>query len=256
MPNKINLIIAIFAILLVSPFAYAIDGFNQDPTFVAKDVWSIKYIQMFKQAIKEKYDLSDETLNGNLIVISVVKGTESDGFAIPFATEKYGRIHYVYKVGWALYNDLGIRFDVQDDSGAELSDQQILDNMKTSLTPVFAINSIVSKDQARNSCNPQAEFPDLESPWYSNDNNIRFYGAGTGLVFECHKTVNTEENKCITEVFSLETGEKLNRSEGACLVYSPDGKVPVSGFSSTDIIYSITTILVIAGIVIFLKRRK
>ncbi|MBS3056714.1 MAG: hypothetical protein J4473_04740 [Candidatus Aenigmarchaeota archaeon] len=256
MPNKISFIITIFAILSMSQFAYAIAGFDQDPNFVPKEEWSIKYIQLFKQAIEEKYNIDDETLNNNLIIISVTKGTKSDGFAIPFTIEKLGKIHYIYKIDWALYNGLGIKFDIQDDSGNDLIDQQILDNMKSNLFPIFTITNIISKEQAVNSCSPSAEFPSIEFPWYSNDNNIRFDEHRNELVFYCYKTISTEENKCLTETFSLETGEKLDSSEGACFVYSQGGKGSAGGFSSIYIISIVVILVVIALIVIFVKRRK
>src|SRR3989338_6506301 len=227
MPNKISFIITIFAILSMSQFAYAIAGFDQDPNFVPKEEWSIKYIQLFKQAIEEKYNIDDETLNNNLIIISVTKGTKSDGFAIPFTIEKLGKIHYIYKIDWALYNGLGIKFDIQDDSGNDLIDQQILDNMKSNLFPIFTITNIISKEQAVNSCSPSAEFPSIEFPWYSNDNNIRF-----------------DEHR-----------NKLDSSEGACFVYSQGGKGYAGGFSSIYIISIVVILVVIALIVIFVKRR-
>ena len=66
------------------------------PNFVPQEDWAIKYVELFKQAIKEKYNIDDETLDKNLMIVSVKKGTKSNAI-----------IHYIYKINWALFNGYG-----------------------------------------------------------------------------------------------------------------------------------------------------
>lgn len=199
-------------------------GVFEEPNFMPKEEWGRRYADLFKQAIKSKYGVDDKTLD-RILIVGVVRGTKSDGFITPFIKtpegEKRGRVSYLYKAGWAYYRGDTV-FDVEDKLGNELSDQEILRNISNKLIPIFTISDIISKEKAINSCDPPAEFPPLEGPWYSGDNRILF-DERNELVFTCHKAVSQEENRCLTETFSLETGERLDSRESACIVYGTEG---------------------------------
>lgn len=208
------------------PLATSFESPNFSPT---KD-WSIKYVNLFKQAIKRKYGIDDKTLNGNLIIQSVVKGTQVDGTASASSREDIGSIHYIYKIQWAYFNGYGphngLSFIVRDSSGNDLSDKQILENIKKNLIPVFVIESIIPEKDAINKCGGQSGqlFPPLRAPFYASDNNILFDASRNDLIFFCSRVINAEENKCLREAFSLQTGGKFLSQEIACAVQSSTTK--------------------------------
>lgn len=212
------------------PLAISFERPNFSPT---KD-WSLKYVNLFKQAIKEKYSIDDKTLNENFIIQSVVKGTQVDGVASASSREDIGNIHYIYKIQWAYFNGYGpqngLSFVIKDSSGNDLTDEQILENIKKNLIPVFTIKSIISEKDAINKCGGQSGqlFPPLRAPFYASDNNILFDASRKDLIFFCSRVINAEENKCLREAFSLQTGEKFLSQEIACTVQDPHTK-PVEG---------------------------
>ena len=209
----------------------------ESPNFSPSKDWSIKYIELFKQAIKEKYGIDDKTLNENLVIQSVVKGTQVDGAASPSPRDEIGRIHYIYQIQWAYFNGYGpnnsLSFIVKDGSGVDFTDEQILENIKKNLIPVFTIKSIISEKEAINKCSSKSGqlFPLLRAPFYAADNNILFDSSRNDLIFFCNKVVNASENKCLREVISLQTGEKFLSQEIACTVQAPTTKptVPQAG---------------------------
>lgn len=223
------------------PFATSFEAPNFSPT---KD-WSIKYVNLFKQTIKEKNGIDDKTLNENLIIQSVVKGTQVDGVASASSREDIGSIHYIYKIQWAYFNGYGpqngLSFVVKDSSGNDLTDEQILGNIKKNLIPVSAIKSIISEKDAINKCGGQSGqlFPPLRAPFYASDNNILFDASRKDLIFFCSRVINAEENKCLREAFSLQTGEKFLSQETACTVQAatikPVGGLPAGKISDEEL---------------------
>ncbi len=196
----------------------------QPPNFIPSKDWSIKYVALLKQAIKEKYGVDDNTLNENLYTVSVVKGTEADGSAIPHLREDNPivRIRFIYKIDWVYFNRSGGgSFSIKDSSGNDLSDQQLLENIKSGLEPIFTIKNIISEKEATAKCpdsrNPL--FPRPTGPWYNDNTNVMFNPQTSDLIFECNKEISVKENKCLFQSFSLITGAKLSSSEGACFVF-------------------------------------
>jgi len=192
----------------------------KSPNFSPTKDWSIKYVALLKQAIKEKYGIDDKTISENLSIVSVRKGSQIDGWGTPYSREDIGNFHFIYKIGWAYYNSRGESISIKDSSGNDLTDQQFLENIKAKLEPIFTIKSIISEKEAITKCGKTSNplFPPIEAPWYNNDNNISFYPPSNDLIFSCNKTINMKENKCLFEKFSLLTGSKLSSQEGACWV--------------------------------------
>lgn len=238
----------IFGILLFASYlSVAAQGASEEavplatsfeaPSFSPTKDWSIKYVNLFKQAIKEKYGIDDKTLSENLIIQSVVKGTQVDGVASASSREDIGSIHYIYKIQWTYFNGYGpqnsLSFVIKDNSGNDLTDEQILENIKKNLIPVFTIKSIISEKDAINKCGGQLGqlFPPLRAPFYASDNNILFDASRKDLIFFCNQVINAEENKCLREAFSLQTGEKFLSQEIACAIQTATTK-PVEGTPS------------------------
>lgn len=229
----------ILSSLLVQSLAFS--GVDKEPEFQPSQDWSEHYVNLFKQAIKEKYSISEEILNQNLRIISVSAGKLTDGPSYELRTG-LGNIHYLYQIDWAIYNgELG--FDILD-----FSDEQILVQMKSRLFPVFAINSIISKDKASNL---GLVHQDLRFPWYNDNNwiyvegsqNVPSYGK---LVFDVVKTVSSNDNKCLKETYNLENGEKLHSEEQACWMTAGIDKTPATrGFSQYSIIIGVILLLII-----------
>ena len=192
----------------------------KSPNFSPTKDWSIKYVALLKQAIKERYGIDDKTLNENLSIVSVRKGSQIDGWGIPYSREDVGNFHFIYKIEWAYYNSRGESISIKDSSGNDLTDQQFLENIKAKLESIFTIKNIISEKEAITKCGETSNplFPPIEAPWYNNDNNISFYPPSNDLIFSCNKTINMKENKCLYEKFSLLTGSKLSSQEGACWV--------------------------------------
>lgn len=194
--------------LNVTEEAASIEKYFVPPNFVPQEDWAIKYVKLFKQAIKEKYNIDDETLDKNLMIVSVEKGTKSNAV-----------IHYIYKIDWALFNGYGdnngLSFIVQDNLGNELTNQQILENIKKSLIPIFTIKNIISNEQAINSCN-QPVFPNLRQPFYTQDNNIIYDKSRNDLIYFCYKISKEKGNKCSRDIMSLTSGNTLLSQEFDC----------------------------------------
>ena len=178
------------------------------PNFIPQEDWAIKYVELFKQAIKEKYNIGEGTLDKSLMIVSVKKGTKSNAI-----------IHYIYRINWGLFNGYGdnngISFIVQDNSGNELTDQQILENIKQSLIPIFTIKNIISKEQAIDSCN-QPVFPNLRQPFYTKNNNIIYDKSRNDLIYFCNKMSEEKGNKCSRDIISLTSGKILLSQEFDC----------------------------------------
>ncbi len=223
--------------------------------------WSKSYVSLFKQAIKEKYNVSDETMDEKLRVISVVSGEEVDGPDIPFTSENLGKIHYLYQIDWAVYNG-HLKFKIKDSTSNELNDQQILEDMKSDIPQIFIIEKIISKEKATDL---GGVFPNLEWPFYSNDNNIEIESSYNKpsynkLVFNIYKTLSSSENRCLKEVFSLETGERFYSEERACVINAlgntPRMPVAVSSPYTSWIIVATILLAIIISLVILIKKRK
>ncbi len=260
----IAVLIALFIVLNSNAiYASHIPGVDKDPDYAFREDWSPKYIDLFKQAINQKYGIDNTLLENNLIVTGVTKGSKLDGFLIPQLNESIGGISFIYIIEWLPYHGV-VEFDVADESGNDLTDQQILDSMKEVITPVFK-SKIIPKQQATGSCSPAVEFPLLQSPGYSNDNNARFVKTVVNetitvedLLFNCYKTVNEQENRCSTEVFSLSTGDKLTSFEGACVVYAAGEKgiVDFGGLQSSLIPLIAGFVLVAILLMVIIKYKK
>lgn len=195
----------------------------KSPNFSPTKDWSIKYVSLLKQAIKEKYGIDDKTISENLSIVSVRKGSqidEIDGWGIPYSREGVASFHFIYKIGWAYYNSREGQISIKNSSGNDLTDQQFLENIKAKLDPIFTIKNIISEKEAVAKCGETSKplFPQIEAPWYNNDNNISFYPPSNDLIFSCNKTISMKENRCLYEKFSLLTGSKLSSQEGACWV--------------------------------------
>lgn len=190
----------------------------KSPNFSPTKDWSIKYVSLLKQAIKEKYGIDDKIIGENLSIVSVRKGSQIDGWGIPYSREDVASFHFIYKIGWAYYNNRGEQISIKDSSGNDLTDQQFLENIKAKLDPIFTIKNIISEKEAIAKCGETSKplFPPIEAPWYNNDNNISFYPPSNDLIFSCNKTISMKENRCLYEKFSLLTGAKLSSQEGAC----------------------------------------
>jgi len=224
-------------LLFVSYLSVAAQGMSEEavplamsfesPNFSPSKDWSIKYIDLFKRAIKEKYGIDDKTLNENLIIQSVVRGSQVDGVTFASPRENIGSIHYIYRIQWAYFNGHGphngLSFIVKDSAGNNLTDEQILENIKKNLIPVFTIKSIISEKDAITKCSGQSSqsFPPLLAPFYTGDNNITFDPSRGDLIFFCSRVINAAENQCLREVFSLQTGGKLLSQETACTIQAP-----------------------------------
>jgi len=192
----------------------------KSPNFSPTKDWSIKYVGLLKQAIKEKYEIDDKTIGENLSIVSVRNGSQIDGWGIPYSREDVGSFHFIYKIEWAYYNSLGEFISIKDGSGNDLTDQQFLENIKAKLEPVFTIKNIITEKEAITKCGETSSplFPPIKEPWYNNDNNISFYPPSNDLIFSCNKIINMRENRCLFEKFSLLTGSKLSSQEGTCWV--------------------------------------
>src|SRR3989344_243596 len=245
----------LLAALLISSLIVQIQAFSgvdKEPDFAPSYDWSIHYVNLFKQAIKEKYDVSDDALNDRLKIIAVVDGKMVDGFAID-RREGLAKIHYLYQIDWAVYNG-HLSFDT-----LEANDEQILQMMKDRIWPIFDIESVITKEKAENL---GLAYQELTSPWYNDNTWIYVEGSQNKpsyakLVFDVPKTISEKDNKCLIETYSLETGEKLLSEELACVVYGNlDNNQTTSSPNNSKVFFVGLIFLLLVTAIIFFSKNK
>src|SRR3989344_8785505 len=103
MNNKITIYLSALIIMGLIAQASAFNGVDKDPDFTPSYDWSKHYIELFRQAVKEKYEINDSVLYDRLRTISISVGnmTDGPGYEIKIGL---GQIHYLYQVDWAVYN--------------------------------------------------------------------------------------------------------------------------------------------------------